>query len=61
MTIKVIHTSDWHLGKKLFKRPRIEEQALFLNWLEEYIKRESINILLISGIFLIRQLPLMKH
>jgi len=49
MTIKVIHTSDWHLGKKLFKRPRIEEQALFLNWLEEYIKIESINILLISG------------
>jgi exonuclease SbcD len=49
MTIKVIHTSDWHLGKKLFKRSRIEEQSLFLSWLEEYIKEEGINILLISG------------
>lgn len=49
MCVKIIHTSDWHLGKKLFKRSRIEEQSLFLSWLENYIKNESINILLISG------------
>ena len=24
--LKILHTSDWHLGKKLFKRERHEEQ-----------------------------------
>lgn len=49
MTLKVIHTSDWHLGKKLFKRTRVEEQSLFLNWLYEYLKSESIDVLLVCG------------
>lgn len=47
--LRVLHTSDWHLGKKLFKEDRIPEQKLFLNWLLELIQKESINVLLICG------------
>ena len=49
MSHKILHTSDWHLGKKLFKRSRLEEQKLFLNWLRETISSESVDFLIIAG------------
>jgi DNA repair protein SbcD/Mre11 len=49
MSYKILHTSDWHLGKKLFKKDRIEEQKLFLQWLIEYIQTNHIDLLLIAG------------
>ncbi|MFZ4713657.1 MAG: metallophosphoesterase family protein [Bacteriovoracaceae bacterium] len=47
--LKILHTSDWHLGKKLFKADRIEEQKLFLDWLFSFIQTESVDVLLIAG------------
>ena len=49
MTYKVLHTSDWHLGKKLYRLSRIEEQKLFLNWLSDLIITENIDALFIAG------------
>ncbi|MCF7918986.1 MAG: exonuclease SbcCD subunit D C-terminal domain-containing protein [Candidatus Cloacimonetes bacterium] len=47
--MKVLHTSDWHLGRALYGRKRYEEFELFLSWLAETIRRESVDILLLSG------------
>ncbi|MBN2735193.1 MAG: exonuclease SbcCD subunit D C-terminal domain-containing protein [Methanomicrobiaceae archaeon] len=47
--MKIIHTSDWHLGKKLYGRGRYEESEKFLDWLLETIKEECADALLISG------------
>jgi exonuclease SbcD len=47
--MKVLHTSDWHLGRALYGRNRYEEFQSFLNWLAEIINNESIDILLIAG------------
>jgi exonuclease SbcD len=47
--MKIIHTSDWHLGKKLYGRNRYEESERFLNWLIDIIEKESADALLISG------------
>jgi len=49
MGLKIIHTSDWHLGKKLFKIDRLDEQKLFLDWLSDFIISRAIDLLLISG------------
>lgn len=49
MRIRVLHTSDWHLGKRLFKVSRHEEQRLFLDGLLETLTKERIDALLISG------------
>ncbi len=49
MNVKILHTSDWHLGKKLFRRSRIEEQRSFLNWLEQEVIDREINFLIIAG------------
>lgn len=47
--MKILHTSDWHLGHRLHEFAQQEEQALFLKWLEQYIIDEGIELLLISG------------
>jgi exonuclease SbcD len=49
MSIKILHTADWHLGKKLFKVDRTDEQKLFLDWLLSLIKKDQIDFLLVSG------------
>jgi exonuclease SbcD len=47
--MKILHTSDWHLGKRLFKLDRTDEHVLFLDWLIDTIKKEDIDLLLVAG------------
>jgi len=48
--MKLLHTSDWHLGRMLYsKKERQEEQAAFLNWLQGTIKENSVDLLLVAG------------
>lgn len=48
-TKKIIHTSDWHLGKKLYHEGRAEEHQAFLNWLIDFADQEGVDVLLFSG------------
>ena len=47
--MKLLHTSDWHLGRTLYGKQRYIEFEKFLNWLLETIKIENIDILLVAG------------
>ncbi|GGF97629.1 MULTISPECIES: exonuclease SbcCD subunit D C-terminal domain-containing protein [Cysteiniphilum] len=47
--MKILHTSDWHLGRMLYGKKRYPEFKAFLNWLIETIKLQEIDILLIAG------------
>lgn len=47
--MKILHTADWHLGHRLHENSQLEEQTLFLKWIENYISDEKIDVLLISG------------
>ena len=47
--MRVLHTSDWHLGRTLFSQSRYHEHAAFLDWLLETLERESIDLLLVAG------------
>ncbi len=47
--IRLLHTSDLHLGHRLLERSRIEEQKLFLDWLVERIRDEDIDLLIAAG------------
>ena len=48
--MKILHTSDWHLGRMLYsKKERQEEHQAFLDWLLQSIKENSIDLLLIAG------------
>lgn len=47
--MKILHTSDWHIGRALYGRKRYEEFDCFLDWLIECISREGIEVLLLAG------------
>jgi len=47
--MKILHTSDWHIGRTLCGRKRYEEFKAFLSWLEETIHREQVDALLVAG------------
>lgn len=47
--MKILHTSDWHLGQKLLSNDRFEEHQLALDWLLELIEVEKVNLLIVSG------------
>ena len=47
--MKILHTSDWHLGRSLYSKKRYHEFEAFLNWLNATIISEKIEILLIAG------------
>lgn len=47
--MKVLHTSDWHIGSTLYGRKRYDESEQFLHWLVETIKSHSIETLLVAG------------
>lgn len=47
--MRILHTSDWHLGKKLFRLDRTEEHQIFLDWLLQQLKDKKIDVLLIAG------------
>ncbi|MBU3220859.1 exonuclease SbcCD subunit D [Clostridium algidicarnis] len=49
--MKIMHTSDWHLGKYLdgIKNSRLEEQEKFLNEFISIVEKESIDMIIIAG------------
>ncbi len=48
--MRVLHTSDWHLGHTLRGEVSREyEHAAFLAWLIETAKREAADVLLVTG------------
>lgn len=47
--MKILHTSDWHIGRTLYGRKRYEEFTTFLTWLAETIQENSIDALLVAG------------
>jgi DNA repair protein SbcD/Mre11 len=47
--MKVIHTSDWHLGHRLYGQSRYEEQKAFLHWLLQQIESHSVDALIVAG------------
>lgn len=47
--MKILHTADWHLGKKLHKHDLSKDHQLFLDWIILLIQKQKIDLLLISG------------
>ncbi|MEY3368327.1 MAG: hypothetical protein RI973_1482 [Bacteroidota bacterium] len=47
--MKILHTSDWHLGQKFISRDREEEHRLALDWLLEVLVKEHVDLLLVAG------------
>ncbi len=49
MTLKILHTADWHIGQVFYDFDRSFEHQKFLNWLLGTLKTEEIDVLLMAG------------
>lgn len=47
--MRILHTADWHLGKRLEQSERTDEHQAFLNWLIQTLQAENIDVLIVAG------------
>ncbi len=47
--MRFLHTSDWHLGRRLHGAELLAEQSAFLSWLLELATSEEVDAVLVSG------------
>ncbi len=47
--MRILHTSDWHLGQKLLFNDREQEHQLALDWLRQVIAEQEVDVLVIAG------------
>ncbi|MED4455356.1 exonuclease subunit SbcD [Metabacillus fastidiosus] len=47
--MRILHTADWHLGRTLEGRSRLEEQAQFIDELVEIVNDEKVDAILMAG------------
>ena len=47
--MKILHTADWHLGKRLDRFSRLEEQILVMNEIVEIANEQEVDLVIIAG------------
>ena len=47
--MRILHTSDWHIGRKFNEVDLLPDQAVFSDWLLSFVAREAIDVVLVSG------------
>jgi exonuclease SbcD len=47
--MKILHTSDWHLGQHFMGKSRRDEHKAFIDWLLALVDKESIDAVIIAG------------
>ena len=47
--MKILHTSDWHIGKRLMGRERLDEQSAVLDEITRVCEDEGVELVLIAG------------
>jgi len=47
--MRIIHTSDWHLGQNFYGKTRANEHKQFLAWLLSAITEHNIDVVIVAG------------
>jgi len=47
--MKILHTSDWHLGQYFMMKTRENEHSQFLSWLIDVINQQHIDVVIVAG------------
>ncbi|MFT4082823.1 MAG: exonuclease SbcCD subunit D [Nocardioides sp.] len=55
--MRILHTSDWHLGRSFHRVGMLEHQAAYVDHLLEVVDAERVDVVLISGDVYDRALP----
>ncbi len=49
MSLRLLHSSDWHLGQHFMGKTRQAEHQAFCAWLLEQVRAHAVDVLLIAG------------
>lgn len=55
--MRVLHTSDWHIGRKFDRESLEKDQENFLQWVADQIKEQQIDLVVIAGDIYDRSMP----
>lgn len=55
--MRILHTSDWHIGRQLHGQSLLEDQEFVLKQLTAYIESEKVDVVLIAGDVYDRAVP----
>jgi exonuclease SbcD len=55
--VRILHTSDWHLGRSFHRVGMLEHQAAFVDHLLEVVASERVDLVVVSGDVYDRALP----
>jgi len=55
--MRILHTSDWHLGRSFGDHRLLDQQALFIDWLVDLVRHEEIELVAIAGDLYDRSVP----
>ena len=55
--MRILHTSDWHLGRSFHGVGMLEHQAAFVDHLLEVVEREQVDLVVVAGDVYDRGLP----
>ncbi len=47
--MRILHTSDWHLGQNFFTKSRKNEHQAFMSWLLEQVDTQSVDAVIVAG------------
>ncbi len=47
--MRILHTSDWHLGQNFYSKSRAAEHAAFLDWLLETAQAQQVDAIIVAG------------
>ena len=47
--MRIIHTSDWHLGQFFYNKSRAKEHQQFLQWLLAQVKIHAVDVIIVAG------------
>jgi exonuclease SbcD len=55
--MRILHTSDWHLGRSFHREDLLSAQAAFVDHLVEVVASERVDVVVVSGDIYDRALP----
>jgi DNA repair protein SbcD/Mre11 len=55
--MRLLHTSDWHLGRSFHREDLLGAQARFVDFLVDTVRSEAVDVVLVSGDIYDRALP----
>lgn len=55
--MRILHTSDWHIGRSFGEHRLLDQQADFVDWLVDIVRDEDIDLVAIAGDLYDRSVP----